>query len=305
MDIKACKQCIENKVNLHTFMIFQEADTDFISRQYVQAIAEINKQEIEYIDSIDPYLIELDSIFLSESEENSSRLHVLKVDMFEHIDQRCIDLRNVFVICKKLGDQASKLFSSYIVKMPKLESWQIKDYVYSTAEGVPEQLLDKVISLCNGNIERLDNELSKLKLFAPTERKYLLDSMIKDGAFGDLTDYSVFNVTNALLKKDIEALKNYMNLLHVIDINEFGLITILTKNLRDMISVQLSSNPTPETIGLDSRKIYALKKQSKVFTNEQLTKLYLKIADLDRAVKNGEFPAPMLINYMILKVLTI
>ena len=163
MDIKACKQCIENKVNLHTFMIFQEADTDFISRQYVQAIAEINQQEIEYIDSIDPYLIELDSIFLSESEENSSRLHVLKVDMFEHIDQRCIDLRNVFVICKKLGDQASKLFSSYIVKMPKLESWQIKDYVYSTAEGVPEQLLDKVISLCNGNIERLDNELSKLK----------------------------------------------------------------------------------------------------------------------------------------------
>lgn len=305
MDIKACKQCIENKVNLHTFMIFQEADTDFISRQYMQAIAEINQQEIEYIDSIDPYLIELDSIFLSESEENSSRLHVLKVDMFEHTDQRCIDLRNVFVICKKLGDQASKLFSSYIVKMPKLESWQIKDYVYSTAEGVPEQLLDKVISLCNGNIERLDNELSKLKLFAPTERKYLLDSMIKDGAFGDLTDYSVFNVTNALLKKDIEALKNYMNLLHVIDINEFGLITILTKNLRDMISVQLSSNPTPETIGLDSRKIYALKKQSKVFTNEQLTKLYLKIADLDRAVKNGEFPAPMLINYMILKVLTI
>ena len=305
MDIKACKQCIENKVNLHTFMIFQEADTDFISRQYVQAIAEINQQEIEYIDSIDPYLIELDSIFLSESEENSSRLHVLKVDMFEHTDQRCIDLRNVFVICKKLGDQASKLFSSYIVKMPKLESWQIKDYVYSTAEGVPEQLLDKVISLCNGNIERLDNELSKLKLFAPTERKYLLDSMIKDGAFGDLTDYSVFNVTNALLKKDIEALKNYMNLLHVIDINEFGLITILTKNLRDMISVQLSSNPTPETIGLDSRKIYALKKQSKVFTNDQLTKLYLKMADLDRAVKNGEFPAPMLINYMILKVLTI
>ena len=305
MDIKACKQCIENKVNLHTFMIFQEADTDFISRQYVQAIAEINQQEIEYIDSIDPYLIELDSIFLSESEENSSRLHVLKVDMFEHTDQRCIDLRNVFVICKKLGDQASKLFSSYIVKMPKLESWQIKDYVYSTAEGVPEQLLDKVISLCNGNIERLDNELSKLKLFAPTERKYLLDSMIKDGAFGDLTDYSVFNVTNALLKKDIETLKNYMNLLHVIDINEFGLITILTKNLRDMISVQLSSNPTPETIGLDSRKIYALKKQSKVFTNDQLTKLYLKIADLDRAVKNGEFPAPMLINYMILKVLTI
>ena len=305
MDIKACKQCIENKVNLHTFMIFQEADTDFISRQYVQAIAEINQQEIEYIDSIDPYLIELDSIFLSESKENSSRLHVLKVDMFEHTDQRCIDLRNVFVICKKLGDQASKLFSSYIVKMPKLESWQIKDYVYSTAEGVPEQLLDKVISLCNGNIERLDNELGKLKLFAPTERKYLLDSMIKDGAFGDLTDYSVFNVTNALLKKDIEALKNYMNLLHVIDINEFGLITILTKNLRDMISVQLTSNPTPETIGLDSRKIYALKKQSKVFTNEQLTKLYLKIADLDRAVKNGEFPAPMLINYMILKVLTI
>ena len=56
MDIKSCKKCIEDKVKINNFLIFKEPKTDFVSRQYIQEIAKINNQEIEYIDDIEAHI---------------------------------------------------------------------------------------------------------------------------------------------------------------------------------------------------------------------------------------------------------
>lgn len=304
MDIKSCKRCIEDKVKITDFLIFKEAKSDFISRQYIQAIASINNQTIEYIDSIDPLINELDSIFIDSSYETEPRLKVLKTSMFEYSDIRALNLDSVFIVCNKVSEETENLFKNNIIDVPALEAWQIKDYVYSIAEGADTKQLDRIIQICGSNIERLDSELAKLQVFAPGERKYLLDGMIRDGAFNDLTDYTVFNVTSALLKKDISTLNTYMKHLSSIDINEVGLITILSKNVKDLINVQLTPNPTPESTGLDSRKLYAIKKMPRTFSAEKLSDLYKFLCDLDRRLKNGELPVEIMINYIILKVLT-
>ena len=305
MDIKTCKKCIEDKVPIRDFLIFKEAKGDFITRQYIQAIAKNNNQSIEYIDSLIPLLNDLDSIFNDFQTESEPRLKVFKVDMFEHSDTRILNLDSVCVCCTKLSEECENLYKSNIIEVPQLEAWQIKDYVYSIAEGADTQQLDKIISLCNGNIYRLDSELSKLSIFSDIERKYLLDSMFRDGAFNDLTDLSVFNVTSALIKKDIDTLNVYMKNLSSIDINEVGLVTILSKNIRDLIAVQLNNNPTPENTGLDSRKLYAIKKMPKAFTSKQLSDLYVFLCNIDKRLKNGELPVDIMINYIMLKVLTI
>ena len=305
MDIKSCKKCIEDKVKITDFLIFKEDKTDFISRQYIQAIAKINNQEIEYIDNIQPLLDDLDSIFNEISYETEPRLKVLKTSMFDYSDIRALNLNSVFIICNKLSEEAGNIFKNNIIEIPSLEAWQIKDYVYSIAEGADTKQLDRIINICGSNIERLDSELAKLQIFAPEERKYLLEGMIRDGAFNDLTDYTVFNVTSAILKKDVGTLNTYMKHLNSIDINEVGLITILSKNVKDLINVQLTPNPTPESTGLDSRKLYAIKKMPRTFSPDKLSDLYKFLCDLDRRLKNGELPVEIMINYIILKVLTI
>ena len=305
MDIKSCKKCIEDNVKISDFLIFKEAKSDFVSKQYIQAIAKINQQEIEYIDDIMPLINDLDSIFKEVAYETEPRLKVLKTSVFEYSDLRALNLDSVFIVCEKLSEEAENAFKNNIIEIPTLELWQIKDYVYSIAEGADTKQLDRIIQICGSNIERLDSELAKLQIFAPGERKYLLDGMIRDGAFNDLTDYTVFNVTTAILKKDISTLSTYMKHLNSIDINEVGLVTILSKNVKDLINVQLNPNPTPESTGLDSRKLYAIKKMPRTFSLDKLSELYRFLCDLDRRLKNGELPVYIMINYIILKVLTV
>lgn len=304
MDIQGCKKCIEEKTPIHSLLIFKDYGSNFISRQYFHAIAQINHQEINFIDNLDGLLNDLDSIFFDSSNDLEPRLNVLILDKFEYMDERIKNLTDVFIVCTQIDKNSGDLFKDYIIEVPKLEAWQIKDYIYSIAEGVPENLLDRIISLCGGNIDRLDSEIGKLSLFSPAERKYLLEAMIHDGAFNDLTDTNVFNVTNAIVRKNLDELTSYVKQFGVIDINEIGIVTILAKNFRNMISVQLSNNPTPETTGLDSKQIYAIKKIPKLYSQKQLLDIFDFLCDVDRRLKSGELPIDMMINYVMLKVLT-
>ena len=90
-----------------------------------------------------------------------------------------------------------------------------------------------------------------------------------------------------------------------VDVNEFGLLTILVKNFRNLIMVQLNSNPTPESTGMSSGQLYAIKKLPKVFSPQQLVKIYDILLDVDRQIKNGELPAEIVIDYMLIKILSV
>lgn len=70
-----------------------------------------------------------------------------------------------------------------------------------------------------------------------------------------------------------------------------------------MIMVQTSSNPTPETTGLDSKTLYAIKKLPRSYTPEQLVKIYTTLLDIDRQIKTGELPVELTIDYMLVKIL--
>ena len=111
--------------------------------------------------------------------------------------------------------------------------------------------------------------------------------------------------TNAIVRKNLDELTGYVKQFGVIDINEIGIVTILAKNFRNMISVQLSNNPTPETTGLDSKQIYAIKKIPRLYSQKQLLDIFDFLCDIDRRLKSGELPVDMMINYVMLKVLTI
>ena len=161
-----------------------------------------------------------------------------------------------------------------------------------------------MISLCGSNRDRLQQELDKITLFRIDERKYLFDSLIRDGAVDDLSSYSIFNFTNAIISKDYVTLKSIYKELTRIDVNEFGLLTILLKNIKNLIMVQLNSNPTPETTGMDSRQLYAIKKIPKVYSAEQLVKIYQMLLDVDRQIKSGELPTEILIDYLVVKILS-
>ena len=306
MTIQELKIQIETGKVTDELIILKDTEDNFISNQYIKAIARVKKQKINYVDSIDELLADSSSLFSMFQEKDDTCLNVLKSEVFIWVEPRIARLTNLIIVVSKFSDKATeKQFEKYVVTVPKIEGWMLKDYVYSITEGVAHKDLDWLMQLCGTNYARLQQELDKVSLFREDERRYLFDDLIRDGAVDDLSSYSIFNFTNAITSKDLAAIKSVYKELSRMDVNEFGLLTILLKNFKNIIMVQLNSNPTPENTGLDGKQLYAIKKIPRVYSATQLVDIYTMLLDVDRQIKSGELPTDILIDYLVTKILSI
>lgn len=305
MTIQELKSQIESSCVTDAPIIFKEDESRFLSNQYITAISKCRNLEINYIEDLSEVVSDKFDFFACETDEQPRCLNVLKSEVYNWGEKDLARATNLIVVVTKFADKdTEKKLSDYIVVMPKLEDWQIKDYVYSICEGVAQKDLDWLMSLCGKNLLRLQQELDKLTLFSIPERKYLFDSFIRDGVMNDMSEYNIFNFTNAIASKDLTTLKSIYKEIERADITDFYLLTVLLKNFRNIVLVQLNSNPTPETTGLESKQLYAIKRIPRVYSPEQLVKIFTFLCDIDRMVKEGELPSDLVVDYITVKILS-
>ena len=295
MTLQQLKEAIESKNLPLQFFIFQYTDNSFLPIQYYREIAKIHDLEIETIE-------EIPSGSSSLFGEMSPTLQIYFTDKVEN---KIIPQNNLVIICKSVSKELEESLSSFIIRFPKLESWQIEDYVYSALDGVDEQLIQKFYSTIGNNIYRLDRELQKLEGCSVSEKQFFLNKMFEERAFSDTSNYLIFELSNAILKKDIQKIKNILVEIDNIDVEPIGLLTVLCNNFKNIIKVQLANNPTAESVGMSSKQFWAIKYSCGIYTKDQLIRIYSFLTDLDRRIKIGELPVSILIDCMITKVLTI
>lgn len=303
MKIETLKEKIENKSVGSEPLIFLYEDINFIPLQYIVEIARIREKDIEYIDSLASIGSNVNDIFGGTTVSNSLRVLITKE--LEDINEKFKYETDLYVVVNKIKDKACiEKLSDSVVIVPKLEDWQIKDYVYSLAEGIDTKSLDWLIEATGNDIYRLENELDKFKLFQEAERKYLFEDMLSDGAFVDLSNFNVFNITNAVTSRDYNTLKNALKEIKSFDAEPLGVVTLLYNGFRKLILVWLANNPTTESTGLKSGMIWAIKNQPRVFTKEQLLSSFLLLTNIDKMLKTGYIDTSWLIDYLICRILT-
>ena len=303
MKIETLKEQIENKSVGNEPLIFLYEDTNFIPLQYIVEIARIREKNIEYIDSLASIGSNVNDIFGGTTVSNSLRVLITKE--LEDIHEKFKYETDLYIIVNKIKDKACiEKLSDSIVIVPKLEDWQIKDYVYSLAEGIDTKSLDWLIEATGSDIYRLENELDKFKLFQEAERKYLFEDMVSDGAFVDLSNFNVFNITNAVTSRDYNTLKSALKEIKSFDAEPLGVVTLLYNGFRKLILVWLANNPTTESTGLKSGMIWAIKNQPRVFTKEQLLSSFSLLTNIDKMLKTGYIDTSWLIDYLICRILT-
>ena len=304
MNLIELKNSIEQKTVGDNLIIFVYEDVPFIADQYIREISKIKEKKIQYLESIDSIGKNTNDIFgMMELDDG---LKVYRCKEIETLSERIKYESNLFIIVNKIKDKKIEAeFESYIVKIPKLEGWQLKDYMYSVAEGVDRKHLDWLIQASGEDIYRLENELDKFRLFATTEQNYLFNDMLLDGAFVDLSSFNVFNITNAVTSRDYDTLRNALKEIKSFDAEPLGVVTLLYNGFRKLIQVWLAKNPTPENTGLKSGMIYAIKNQPRVFNQKQLLDSFLLLTDIDRMLKTGTLcDIKYLVDYVICRVMT-
>lgn len=303
MTLIELKTAIEQKSVSDSLVIFVYEDVPFIADQYIREISKIKGKKIQYLESIENIARgEADIFGLSDIEDN---LRVYRCKGIEVLSENIQYEKNLFIIANKIKDKKIEAqFENYIVKIPKLESWQLKDYMYSVAEGIDRKNLDWLIAASGEDIYRLENELDKFRLFKGTERKYLFNDMLLDGAFVDLSSFNVFNITNAVTSRDYATLKNALKEIKSFDAEPLGVVKLLYNGFKKLIQVWLAKNPTPENTGLESGMIWVIKNQPRVFNTQQLLDSFLFLTNIDKQLKTGGIDTQWLIDYVICRVMT-
>ena len=301
LDIKNLKSDIENENIKHNFAIFKYSDTDFLGFQYVDAIAKVLNREVKIIDDLSEISKNTFSLF---DDSDSDCINLFITDKFEY-DNLDIIHKDLYIICKTIDKKSLKIFNDYILELPKLEDWQIKDYVYSVAEGANEKSLDKLINACGNDIYRINQELNKIKIFTKQERNFTFDKFIDDGIFSDLSTYTIFDFSNAIIKKDINTLRTIYKEIDRIDIEPIGLVTVLLNNFRNIIKIQLANNPTPESCNMKPNQFWAIRHSCGMYTKEQLLFIFDFLTGIDERIKTGNMPVDsFLIDYIVITILT-
>ncbi len=300
MKLEELKQLIESgNYNGESIIINNYDNCPFLVHQYIHDI--VLKQNLKIVNVKDVKDIPIkNNNFLSLDEDCFYVCYVDNPDELRNI----VYIKNSFLIYtgKKLKDVLD--IEEYIVDIPKLESWQINDYVYSRGSGVDKQDLDYLINLSNSDLFRLEKELDKIEIFDEINRKEIFKQFLKNGIFSDLSTYNSFSLIDAVVKRKKADAFRIFNNLNSLGLNEMGILTLLYNNFRNIIKIQLSPNPTPENTGIKSNQFWAIKKNNiGYYHKEELLYIFNLLVDMDRKIKTGYIPVNKSVEYILINIL--
>ena len=278
MDIVELKKCIESNNISNSPLIFKYQDNKYLAYQYASEIAKRRGLSKLYINSLSE--IARDDLMF---DSTPTYLYIYDTDNFsEDLVEEDTD---VIVICSKVSESVKIDY----IDFPKALAWQVEDFVKMRLPGLNELQIKWLCEISKHDIFRLDNECKKLEIFSDAEQRIIFDMINEDNGFSDMNSLTIFNFTNAVIKKDIPTIQAVLSDLKNIDIEGTGLITIFHKQFKNIIDIQLNPKATSQSLGMTPKQFNAIKYNCGKYSDSQLIKIFTFITDLDRRLKLGEF----------------
>lgn len=296
MTLEQLKHILENNQPITQKYFIFECSTEssqFVFHQYLNLYCANNNLNINFIDE----LTANNTVNLFTTTNTS--VDVLYTDK---LTSSVIPNRITWVRCKTIDKNLLPDISEYVISIPTLENWHLKDYAYSLLPKLSQKDIDQLVKT-HDNIYMLDADINKIKVFDNYDVVY---KDIKDQIYIDLSEYKIFDLVNCFVRYDRTTLHNLLLQLDNIDIDIFGLLTLLIRSFKHVIDIQLSKVSSPESVGVSSKQYWAIKKYScNVYTRNQLIQIYSVLTNCDFYIKSGYISASMLLNYLIITIMTI
>lgn len=264
--------------------------------EYLYGISKNLALKLHYISSIG----ELNDI-TSSMFYNDDLLFVYKPEKDVIVKEEDVRNNKIIVIYEKLPKE-NKIDS---VEFCKLENWMIEDYASTLLPGLTKQETDWICKICKYNIERVSLECQKLSIFDKNKQSEIFKEINDSNGYCDLNDLNIFNLTNAIVKKDILTIKNVIKDIDNIDIEGTGLVTIMLKQFLNIIKIQMGKNISAEKLGMNERQFRAIQYNCNKYSNNELISNYKFLNEIDYKLKSGllETSNKELVQYILNKIL--
>lgn len=285
IDIVEFKKEIENNsliLNKDQLFIFigKDISSEFLFDQYLHIYAINNGLNIIVEDEL------FDNVGFFDSQKS---IRILKL---KNLNKQIIGFKG-WIFCNSVSEDIKNNYKN-IIKLPKLEKWQIIDYISS----ISNIELDQAEQLFNeySNIYKLNNELQKLSIFNRNSFDELKDQLLVSN------NYEIFDLTNAILQRDkIKLQEIYKSNLRV---ECFAFLALLIKNFKLVIDIQLARNATAESVGISGKQFWAIKKYNcNKYSKDELIYIYNMLTSIDLYIKSGYMNTDIVQDYIVFKIL--
>lgn len=278
MQLKKFKELVNSKKVPDDLVIFLCKENHFVAMQYTKEIARQKGLNIVFTD-------------IPIENDQSNNLYVNIVDKLEKLNSSTKSLNNNIIICNEINDDDLQIYATPI---PKLESWQTRDYIKALTK-LDDDSCEWLNKSTNSDIYRIDNEINKLRDFA--NQQDLFNDMRKDGSYNDSSSVVLYDLSNAILKKDFNSLAKIYG---KIDVQPFALIGLLIKQFKMVISIQLDSSSTANSLNISDRQFNAIRYYSCGYYNKkQLVEIYDFLTSVDYKIKSGQIEERYVNDYII------
>lgn len=188
------------------------------------------------------------------------------------------------------------------ISAKRLDDKSLKDLIVASLKGVDKSITEEacrhLIEACCNYYSFIKNEVDKLSACDETE----ITLKTVDGLVCKETEFTVFELTDALSRRDSQKAISLLNLMDK-DTKTFSLIL---NHFRRLFFVAISDSSDKEISELLNVKEYAITKArqlSKNFSKIQLKNIYQMLNDVDFYIKNGQMQTENALYYLIFGIL--
>lgn len=279
MILSDLKNNLNSNLKIKLPLVFINDNNDYLIKTYINQIAKNNQLTIKEIENINE-MKDIESGMFKEEDY----LYVYNVKKDDILDSS--DLNNFNIIL--ISSNELKDLDIETVKFDKLLPWQIEAYIQKLIPGLNDIEIQWLCKNANYDIYRLKNEADKLNIFDKKDQDLIFKAVNDDNGYCDLNELTIFNLSNAIILKDIVNIKKVVEDIEYIDIEGTGLITILLKNFLNIINLQTNTKATAESLGMSEKQFRYLKyNQCNKYSDKQLYLIYDFLTDLDYRLKSG------------------
>lgn len=279
MELRELKNKILAQEALSFPLLFINYDNDYLIKSYIKKIAENNSLTIKEIESIKE-MVDIESGVFKEVDY----LYIYNLNKDDNLSKEQLKDYKIILI----SDTDRKDSDIEKVVFNKLENWQIEAYVQTLLPGLDNREVSWLCKNAKYDLWRLDNEASKLNIFDKKDQSKILMAINDDNGYVDLNELTIFNLSNAIMNKDMLGIKKVVEDIDNIDVEGTGLVTILLKNFLNIINIQTNSKATAQSLGMSEKQFrYLQYNQCNKYSNEELFNIYNFLTDIDYKLKSG------------------
>lgn len=282
MKLEELKKCIDAGVAPHELIIFIRDPENFLTKQYIQAICDANNLIRQNVNS----LTEEDTA-IGFVMDYSDTLKILDVEVFDEYLDDYSEITDTVVVCDKVDKKIKSKVDDYIIELPRLLEWQIKDYMKVLAPHMDKYDIDWLYTAAQGNIHRILNELDKINSFPPVEQKLAIEAL-KYEPGSDLFYINTFKVTDAILKGDKATLLELLLHRDSADVEFMGIVNnLLTKAKQILLAVYQRQGLTAADIGCSDKQLNFFIREYAHYPQGYLQYLISFLSEIDLKLKSG------------------